>query len=101
MSTSTFFVLLPITLIILVLMRVFWLELLSIVIGFKILFYLAILSFGSAIVWSIGINNDQEGFWTCWLFFGIVYLVATALVFGILRNIFDMGVDLIRYIFKL
>lgn len=101
MSTATFFVVLPITLIILVLIRVFWLELLSIIIALKILFYLSILSFGSAIIWAIGINNDQEGFWTCWLFFSIVYLVATALAFGILRNIFDMGVDLIRYIFKL
>ncbi len=101
MSTTTFLVLLPITIIALVLIRIFWLELFNIVLILQILFYLAVLSFGSAIVWAIGINNDQEGFWRCWLFFGITYAVAAGLLFGVLKDIFDMGVNLIRYIFKI
>ncbi len=101
MSTTTFFILLPITIIVLALMRVFWLELLSIILTLQILWYVAILSFASAIVWSIGIQNDEEGFWLCWLFFGITYTVAAAFLFGVINDIFDMGINFIRRIFKI
>lgn len=101
MNTSTFLIALPITVLILMILRYFWLELYMLVQIVKILFGITVLSFGSAIIWSIFIQGDEEGFWLCWLYFGITYLVTVVLVFGILMDIFRMGVDLIRYIFKI
>lgn len=101
MSTSTFFIALPITLVVLALIRAFWIEVLSIILTLQILWYLFLLSFGSAIIWSIFIMDDKEGFWTCWLYFGIVYVVATLFAFGILGEIFDIGIRFIRNVFKI
>lgn len=101
MSTSTFLIALPITILILIVLRYFWFELYMLVQIIKVLFGITVLSFGSAIIWSIFIQGDEEGFWMCWLYFGIAYLVAVALAFGILMDIFRIGVDLVRYIFKI
>lgn len=101
MSTSAFLILLPVVVLGLILVRVFWLEIFSVLIVVRTLFYLAVLSFSSAIIWSVWINDDPEGFWRCWLFFSIIYIVAAALLYGILLDIFDMGVELIRYIFRI
>ena len=84
-----------------IVIRLFWVQILGIILVGQVLYYIAIASFGSALIWSIGIKNDKEGFWTCWLFFGITYTVAAVVFYLIVNDIISMGVDFIRKIFKI
>ena len=81
--------------------RVFWVQILGIIIIGQILYYIAIASFGTALIWAIGIKNDKEGFWTCWLYFAIAYTIAAVVFYLIVNDIISIGVDFIRKIFKI
>ena len=100
MSTSTFLIALPIVILMLILLRVFWLELYIVTTVLQILGTITIVSLVSATVWCV-VKDSTEGFYRCWLFFGIVYTVLVAMIAGIISDIFSMGLDFIRYIFRI
>jgi hypothetical protein len=101
MDLSTFLVSITVVALLAIITRVFWAEILAIVLVGQILFYIAVASFGSALIWSIGINGDKEGFWTCWLFLAITYTVVTVVFYLIVSDVINLGIDFIRKIFKI
>lgn len=100
MSLTTFLVLVPAVVLLAMLVRAFWIEIAAVILIIRILFNIAVLSFGSALVWAIGIENDKEGFWLCWVFFAIVYTVAAGIFYLIANDIVSIGVNFVRKIFK-
>lgn len=100
MSLSTLLISIPVILVLAVLVRAFWIEILTVILVLRALFYIAVTSFGSALVWAIGIENDKEGFWQCWMFFAILYTTAAIVLYFIINDAIDISVDFIRKLFK-
>lgn len=101
MDLSTFLVSILVVVLLAIVIRAFWVEILAIILIGRILFYIAVASFGSALVWAIGIKDDKDGFWLCWLFFAITYTVAAVVFFLIANDIINIGVSFVRKIFKI
>ena len=81
--------------------RLFWLQILAIIQIIQVLFYITALSIISASVWSIGVMNGKEDVWKSFTFFFVLYVVAALVVYGILSDIIDLGIEFIRNIFKI
>ena len=81
--------------------RLFWLQILAVIQIIQVLFYITALSIVSASVWSIGVMNDRENVWMSFVFFFVLYTVIVMVLYGILSDIIDLGIEFIRNIFKI
>lgn len=81
--------------------RLFWLQILAIIQIIQVLFYITALSIISASVWSIGVMNDRVDVWRSFIFFFVLYTVIVMVLYGILSDIIDLGIEFIRNIFKI
>ena len=100
MATSTFFVLSIVTIILALLIRLFWLEIL--VIGY-VLYILGSLVFYSlilAIIWAVVVTGSSQGFGLLWLYVFLL-LCSVVIVYAlIVLDIANAAIDFFRKVFK-
>ncbi len=88
MTLSTFMIALTAMFLLALFIRLFWPIILAIFLILQVLFYVAVASLISAVVWMAFIMNEKEGWGLCWLFFFITYLTIVGILAGIANDIF-------------
>jgi len=100
MDTVTFFIITSITLGVLLLLRIFWQEILIIAYVLYVIGMILFISLISTLLWIIFVSAKSQGWGWLFLYFNIAYtgiLVVYALIFN---DIFYMAVDMIKRLFK-
>ena len=100
MSSSTLLVSIPVIIILAALVRVFWMEILVTALIIRLIFSIAVASFGSALIWAIGVENDKEGFWNWWIFFAMIYTAIAVVIYLVTLDIISDSIRFIRKLFR-
>ena len=100
MSTTTLLLSIPVIILLAALVRFFWVEILVTALIVRLVFTIALVSFGTALVWGIGVENDKAGFWNWWSFFAIAYTAIAVVIYLIAQDIISMGIEFIRKLFR-
>ena len=103
MTLTTFLIAVPILLLLAVLIRNFWEELLITWLVLQAIFYIVSGSLISAFAWYLffGDNDKMEGFGLLWLFHGIVWTTVLVLYVIIAYDVYNYAVGIVRNIFKI
>jgi hypothetical protein len=99
MGLGSFLLAIVITLGVLFLIRVFWVELFIIYTILQILFYISLLSFISTAIWLIIFQDNSAGWGWIFAYCCIAYTGIIVVYIMIVSDIFDMLVDLVKGIF--
>jgi hypothetical protein len=89
-----------ITIMILVIVRAFWEEILIISLACKAIGYLIFYSFISALLWAGFISQSAVGWGWLWLYFFIAYSGMVVVYCLIVMDIFDYAIDFMKSLFK-
>lgn len=104
MSLTTFFIATLAVIVIAILVRIFWVELLLIWLFLQIIFYISILSTVSAIGWMVFVEDYRsgptDGLGLTWIFFFIMYSAMVVVWFFIVFDIYKYFRGHIRELLK-
>lgn len=96
MAISTFFMLLIGTIILAVLVRMFWVEILVIGYALYILGSLIFYSLIVAIIWAVVVTGSSEGFGLLWLYVFLLFATILTVYVLIVCDIAEMIIDFFR-----
>lgn len=96
MAISTFFMLLIGTIILAVLVRMFWVEILVIGYALYILGSLIFYSLIVAIIWAVVVTGSSEGFGLLWLYVFLLFATILTVYILIVCDIAEMVIDFFR-----
>ena len=96
MAISTFFMLLIGTIILALLVRMFWVEILVIVYALYILGSLIFYSLIVAIIWAVLVTGSSEGFGLLWLYVFLLFATILTVYVLIVCDIAEMIIDFFR-----
>jgi len=101
MGVPTFIILTIITIILAIIIRAFWIEILIIWYTICIVFSLAISSLIVAALWAGFVSGNSHGFGLLWLYLFILFSTMAIVYALIVMDIANMAIDFIRNIFKI
>lgn len=96
MAISTFFMLLIGTIILALLVRMFWVEILVIGYALYILGSLIFYSLIVAIIWAVVVTGSSEGFGLLWLYVFLLFATILTVYVLIVCDIAEMVIDFFR-----
>lgn len=96
MAISTFFMLLIGTIILALLVRMFWVEILVIGYALYILGSLIFYSLIVAIIWAVVVTGSSEGFGLLWLYVFLLFATILSVYILIVCDIAEMLIDFFR-----
>jgi hypothetical protein len=96
MAISTFFMLLIGTIILALLVRMFWVEILVIGYALYILGSLIFYSLIVAIIWAVVVTGSSEGFGLLWLYVFLLFATILTVYILIVCDIAEMVIDFFR-----
>ncbi len=96
MGLGSFLLATVITLGVLFLIRMFWVELLIIYTILRILFYITVLSIISTVIWLLIFQDNYEGWGWIFTYCCIAYTGMIVVYIMIVSDIFDMVVDWVK-----
>lgn len=100
MDISTFFIATAITLGIIVLIRLFWQEILIVACVLYVIGMILFISLISTLLWIIFIRGNAQGWGLLFLYFNIAYTGILVLYAMIIYDIFYVAVDTVKKLFK-
>lgn len=100
MDTTTFIIATAITLGIIVLIRLFWQEILIIAYVLYVIGMILFISFISTLLWIIFVSANSQGWGWLFLYFNIAYSGILVVYAFIINDIFYMAVDMVKRLFK-
>jgi hypothetical protein len=101
MSITTFFILLISTLLIGLIIRIFWVQILLIGYTIYVLGLLTFYSLIAAIFWAVFVNNSSNGFGLLWLYIFILFVTIIIVYALIVFDLAEMAIDFVRKILKI
>ena len=100
MDVASFFIATVITLGVLLLLRLFWQEILIIAYVLYVIAVILFISLISTLLWIIFVSANSQGWGWLFLYFNIAYTGILVVYALIINDIFYMAVDMVKRLFK-